>query len=417
MTVLKISGGAPLKGEIPVSGAKNAALPIIAAATAVKGEVTLTNCPRITDVETSINIIEALGGKAAHKENTLTIDCTNLTSAEVPDVLAKKMRSSLTFCGPLLARTGEVAFTKPGGCILGSRPIDLHLKGFKAMGAGIYEENDKIIMKGKLHGAEIPLSFPSVGATQSLMAAACLARGKTTIINPSKEPETFALADFLLSCGARIGFTNSSIEIEGVEELFPTEREVIPDRIEAGTYLCAAALTGGKITLRGITIPTLGIIAPTLQKTGCILTEAENSVTLTAPPRPLPIEKTIVRPYPAFPTDLQPQLCALLSVATGKSEIKETVFEARNRHIPELRKMGAKIEETDSFLITGVSRLRPAELVAYDLRGGAALLIAALAAKGVSSLKNPEHIFRGYENILGKITALNGKVEIVENAH
>ncbi|MCD7854008.1 MAG: UDP-N-acetylglucosamine 1-carboxyvinyltransferase [Clostridiales bacterium] len=414
MPVLRIKGGTPLRGEIYASGAKNAVLPMTAASVLISGKITLTNCPRITDAETSAEIIKALGGCAEFDKNTLTIDCSGLNLTRIPQRLCEKMRSSITFCGPLLARFGCIGFYEPGGCVLGKRPIDLHIMGFKAMGAEVVEERGKITLKGSLKGAEINLPFPSVGATQSLMAAACLAKGTTVITNPSKEPETLALTDFLNACGGKISFYENRVEIEGVEQLHSAKARVIPDRIEAATYLCAAAATRGKITIRGITLSELGIIGDVLKETSCILTEKENGIFLKAPQQLNSVNEITTAPYPGFPTDLQPQICALLSLAHGKSIVKETVFEARNRHIGELIKTGAEIaEENRSFIISGVDCLKSAGLNAYDLRGGAALVIAALAAKGTSEIHNPHHIFRGYEGLIQKITSLGGNIEIL----
>lgn len=414
MPVLRIKGGTPLRGEIYASGAKNAVLPMTAASVLINGRVTLTNCPRIADAETSAEIIKALGGCAEFDKNMLTIDCSGLNLTRIPQRLCEKMRSSITFCGPLLARFGCVGFYEPGGCVLGKRPIDLHIKGFKAMGAEVIEERGKITLKGSLKGAKINLPFPSVGATQSLMAAACLAKGTTVITNPSKEPETLALADFLNLCGGKISFYENKVEIEGVNRLHSAQARVIPDRIEAATYLCAAAATKGEITIKGITISELGIIGDVLKKTGCILTEEHNAVFLKAPQRLNAVDGLTTAPYPGFPTDLQPQICALLSLAQGKSVVTETVFEARNRHIPELIKTGAEITEKNrSFIINGVNSLKGAKLTAFDLRGGAALVIAALAAEGTSEIHNPHHIFRGYEGLIQKITSLGGNIEIL----
>ncbi len=414
MPVLRIKGGTPLRGEIYASGAKNAVLPMTAASVLISGKVTLANCPQITDAEASAEIIKALGGNAEFDENTLTIDCTDLSLTRIPQRLCEKMRSSLTFCGPLLARFGCVSFSEPGGCVLGKRPIDLHIMGFKAMGAEVIEERGKITLKGSLKGAEINLPFPSVGATQSLMAAACLAEGTTVITNPSKEPETLALADFLNSCGGKIYFYENRVEIEGVSRLHSAQTRVITDRIEAATYLCAAAATRGEISVKGISLSELGIIGDVLKKTGCVLIEENNAVSLKAPQQLNAVDEITTAPYPGFPTDLQPQICALLSLARGKSIVKETVFEARNRHIWELIKTEAEItEKNGSFIIKGVTSLKGTRLTAFDLRGGAALVIAALSAEGTSEIHNPHHIFRGYENLTQKITALGGNIEIL----
>ncbi len=411
MSELRIAGGKKLFGKISVSGAKNAILPILGAAAATDGKVTIYNCPDITDVYTSAEIIKELGGNVLFEDGIMYIDSMGINKTSISANTASKMRSSITFCGGLLGRFKEVSFPIPGGCVLGDRPIDLHIDGFKALSAEVFSDESGFTAKGRLKGTDIHLRYPSVGATQNIMTAACFADGKTVIYNPSKEPETKDLADFLNMCGAKINTKSDKIEVEGVGNLSGCFYSVIPDRIEAGTYLFAAAMTGGKITLEGITATELGEVYNVLLKAGCELKSSENSITLKSSGILSPIDKITVSPYPGFPTDLQPQLTSLLSLAKGKSIIEETVFNGRNRHINELNKMGANISEDSSFIINGVPSLHGAEAQCHDLRGGAALTIAALAAKGTSIIKDPEYIFRGYENFVEKLKSLGADIE------
>ncbi len=411
MSELRITGGNRLFGEIVISGAKNAVLPILGAAAAIDGKVRIYNSPDITDVNVCAEIIKELGGKTATENGIMDIDCKGICKTEITKYTACKMRSSVTFCGGLLGRFGEVSFPVPGGCILGDRPIDMHIEGFKALGAEVTCHENGFTARGRLRGADIALRFPSVGATQNIMTAACFAEGKTTIRNPSREPETRDLAAFLNMCGAKIQIKADRIEIYGVGALKGCAYSVIPDRIEAGTYLFGTAMAGGKVTLRGITAEELGVVYNILIKTGCNIKCGEDNVTIKSSDRILPLESITASPYPGFPTDLQPQLTAMLSLARGQSIIKETVFNGRNRHIKELNKMGANIHEDNGFVINGVPSLKGAEVCCYDLRGGAALTIAALAAKGKSVIKEPEYIFRGYEDFTRKLKSVGADIE------
>ncbi|MCD8157897.1 MAG: UDP-N-acetylglucosamine 1-carboxyvinyltransferase [Clostridiales bacterium] len=415
MAEIKISGGRRLRGEITVSGAKNAVLPELAALAGMNGTGVIYNCPDITDIKTSVDIIRYLGGKAELSKGTLYADLNGINSYEIPSEPGCKMRSSITFCGGLLGRFGETVFSKPGGCILGERPIDLHLYGFKALGAETEETEGLIRVKGRLKGTKINLRYPSVGATQNIIIAACYAKGQTVIENPSLEPETLDLIKFLNTCGAGIKVKNSCIYIEGERTLKSKPYCTMPDRIEAGTYLFGAAMTGGKISLRGISPTELGIVWDILRKTGCELKYGRDYISLKSIERLKAIDEIVVKPYPGFPTDLQPQLTAMLSIAKGKSIIKETVFEGRNRHISQLLKFGADIEENKGFIITGTKKLKGADVTAFDLRGGAALCMTALAAEGESRIKNADYIFRGYKNFGEKISDLGGEISIINN--
>lgn len=414
MADMIIKGGNKLFGEVNISGSKNAALPILGAMAAMEGETVLYNCPDITDVNVSMDIIRYLGGEISLEDGAVRADCSGICRAEVPRELGSKMRSSLTFCGGLLGKLGRVRFSPPGGCVLGKRPIDLHLMGFRALGAEIYEENNTIRIQGKLKGADIKLNFPSVGATQNIMIAACFAKGTTVIENPSLEPETRELMSFLNLCGGKTEVREGRIIIEGVGRLTVKPYAIMADRIEAGTYMLGVAMTGGKLSLKGIRYDELGSVCDVLKAAGCEIRGERDRVVIKAVERPRAVGEVRAEPFPGFPTDLQPQLTAMLSVARGISIIKETVFEGRNRHIGELCKMGADIrEEKGAFIINGVEGLKASEVNCYDLRGGAAMIIAALAAEGESRLRNVDYVFRGYEDIGKKIGEIGGKVSII----
>ncbi len=415
MAEMIIKGGNRLFGEVNISGAKNAVLPILGAMAGMRGRAVLYNCPHITDVYVSMEIIRFLGGEISLKEGVAEVLPENIHICSIPEDPGSKMRSSITFCGGLLGRFGKVSFYPPGGCVLGKRPIDLHIKGFKALGAEISEENNMITAKGELKGAEIALGFPSVGATQNIMIAACFAQGTTVIENPSLEPETEELMKYLNICGGDIKKDEGRFIIKGVSELRAKPYSIMSDRIEAGTFMLGAAMTGGKLSLRGIRRDEVGSVCDILMRAGCDIKEDREGVVIKAVERPRAIGEITTGPYPAFPTDLQPQLTAMLSVAAGKSVVRETVFENRDRHIGELIKLGADIkEEGGYFVINGIKALRSGCVVCHDLRGGAAMLMAALAAKGESRLKNAEYIFRGYENIDKKIRDIGGIAEITD---
>ncbi|MCD8090092.1 MAG: UDP-N-acetylglucosamine 1-carboxyvinyltransferase [Clostridiales bacterium] len=414
MTEINIKGGRRLKGETDVSGAKNAVLPQIAALVGMKGEGVIYNCPDIADVKTSVEIIRNLGGNAGLEEGRLYADLRNIDKFEIPAGPGGKMRSAITFCGGLLGRFGEVVFSEPGGCVLGARPIDIHLNGFKVLGAEVKYEGERIRVRGKLKGSKIKLKYPSVGATQNLIIAACFAEGETVLKNPSLEPETVDLINFLNACGGEIKVRDGCIYIKGEKDLRPKPYRVMADRIEAGTFLFAAAMTGGGISLRGITRKNMGVVWNVLEGCGCELKEEKKVLSLKAPERLKAAKEITVRPYPGFPTDLQPQLTAMLSVAEGRSIINETVFEGRNKHIGQLLKMGADITEEKGFIINGVKSLKGAEVTAFDLRGCAALCLGALGAEGESRIKNAGYIFRGYENFEEKIKDLGGEISILK---
>jgi UDP-N-acetylglucosamine 1-carboxyvinyltransferase len=418
MRQYRICGGARLSGAVTIGGAKNAVLPILSAACLNESESVIHNCPRISDTFATIEILEGLGFRVEFTGNTLTIYPAKNVTYEVPDECAKKMRSSILFMGALLARTGKVNIALPGGCNLGERAIDMHIKGLEAMGAKIHLENEKLFChtneKG-LHGAKIKLNFPSVGATENLLIAAALAQGETVIENAAREPEVGDLAAFLKKLGAEIrGAGTSTIIIRGAKNFAKeTTHTIIPDRIVAGTYLVAAAITAGEIRLTNVNPFDLAPFTAYLSEMGCELHAKETEVILKAPERLIAAPRIVTKVHPGFPTDMQAQFVAALSVAEGQSELTETIFEGRSAHARELRKMGAKIHLTankQTFVINGVPRLHGATVAAHDLRCGAALVLAALAASGETIVQNAEFVERGYESIETDLAAIGAKI-------
>ncbi|MCL2576984.1 MAG: UDP-N-acetylglucosamine 1-carboxyvinyltransferase [Defluviitaleaceae bacterium] len=424
MRQYRIRGGKRLSGELSIGGAKNSVLPILAAACLNESETIIHNCPRISDTLETIKILEGIGFRTEFLENTLKIYPAKDLSHEIPDECVKKMRSSILFMGALLAQTGKVNLALPGGCNLGERAINLHIRGLEAMGAKICEEEKKLFCKigeNGLNGAKIKLDFPSVGATENLLIAAVKAKGETVIENAAREPEISDLALFLKKLGAEIrGAGTGTIIINGTNKNFRKKiaHEIIPDRIVAGTYLVAAAMTTGDIKLTNVRPFELAPFTMYLSEMGCNLRAEENSVTLHAPKRLKAAGRIITKVHPGFLTDMQAQFVAALSIADKRSEITETIFEGRNSHVPELRKMGANIHLTadkQTFEIDGVERLRGANVAAHDLRCGAALVLAALSADGETIVQNSEFVERGYESIEKDLTSLGGdiKLEIV----
>jgi len=411
-----IEGGEKLKGTLKINGSKNAALPILAAAVLNGSISVLNNCPQISDTKIAILILKHIGCNVETEEKTVIINSANISKTEIPDELVKKMRSSIIFMGPMLTRFKRVSISYPGGCELGKRPIDLHLSAFKKMGAKI-EENNGIISCSceQLKGCDIKLSFPSVGATQNIILAAVLAEGTTKITNCAKEPEVTDLCKFLVKCGANItGEGTSEIKITGVKKLKPTNHTIIPDRIEAGTYLIMAAVSGGKITLENIIPGHLSALITILSKAGCKIKKDTSSLTLKPPKQLINVPFIQTLPYPGIPTDLQPQLTVLATLSKGICGFEETIFENRIGHIPELIKMGANItiKNNREFSVTGLKQLYGKEVSAKDLRGGAALITAALCAKGVTVVNNSSHIERGYENIVENLLKLGANITL-----
>ncbi len=402
---LIIKGGLRIEGEIAVQGAKNSALPLLAATVLCRGQTELYNCPRLSDCDAACRILSALGCTCRREGNVVCVDASALGSSEVSEKLMREMRSSIIFMGALLGRTGQCRLSFPGGCEIGSRPIDFHLDAFRRMGAKIREEHGYITCAAvKLRGTKISLPLPSVGATENVMLAAVLAEGVTEIHNAAREPEICDLAGFLTRCGAKIeGAGTGVIHIEGVKRLSPCRYTVMPDRIAAATYLCCGAITRGEILLTHADMASLGLVVPVLEQIGCsIYGFGGDSIYLNARrtlKAPLRIRTA---PYPGFPTDAQPPLMALCATLPGTTMFAETVFENRYRHVSELTRLGANIKvEGQVAVVEGVSRLTGAELEAGDLRGGAAMVTAGLFAEGTTKIGHICYINRGYEDIEG----------------
>jgi len=411
-----IEGGVPLKGKVRISGAKNSALPLMAACLLTEGRCQLKNVPQLVDIITMKKVLEGLGSVIERENEGLKIDCTSLSNYEAPYELVRMMRASILVLGPLLARLGRARVSLPGGCAIGRRPVDLHLKGFVQMGAKIEVREGYIEAYAKrgLKGDNIYLDLPSVGATENIMLAASLARGVTVIEGASRAPEIIELATFLRKMGAKIeGVGTDSIRVEGVRELHPASYSIIPDRIEAGTLLIAGAITGGEVVLKEILPHHLGIVLAKLREMGMEIEVKDNQIRILGNnPRPVKI-KTL--PYPGFPTDLQPQMTSLACLAQGTSIITETVFEDRFAHIAELQRMGAQIERKGQMVIVkGVPFLEGTIVKASDIRGGAALVLAGLAARGVTQICDIHHIDRGYERLEEKLSRLGARIKRVE---
>ncbi|MCX7883526.1 MAG: UDP-N-acetylglucosamine 1-carboxyvinyltransferase [Caloramator sp.] len=418
MDRILISGGRKLTGKVKVSAAKNSVLPIIAASLLCPFECKLEGIPFLDDVCVICDVLSSIGADISQnkKSNKITIKAANISSIEPPYELVRKMRASFLVIGPLLSRFGKCRISLPGGCNIGTRPIDLHLKGFSALGAdvrlghGYVEASCK-----KLKGAKIYLDFPSVGATENIMMAATLSQGETIIENAAEEPEVVDLSNFLNSMGANIiGAGTDTIRIEGVKELKGTIHQVIPDRIEAGTYMVAAAITQGNVVVENVILEHIRPVIAKLQEAGVTVVEEQNKVKVIANDFPKSVDiKTL--PYPGFPTDMQAQFMALMSIAKGTSIITETVFENRFMHVTELKRMGANIKiDGRSAVIEGVPKLTGAQVKATDLRAGAALVLAGLVAEGKTEISDIHHLDRGYVNIVEKMQSIGADIQRIE---
>ncbi|SCW48991.1 UDP-N-acetylglucosamine 1-carboxyvinyltransferase [Paenibacillus tianmuensis] len=402
MEKLVIEGGKPLSGAIRIHGAKNAALPILAASIMAEGTFTIENVPNLSDIHVMLGILRALGCRAELVGDNVIVSTNAVHQFHIPESLMNQMRSSIFLMGPLLSRLGRVELYQPGGCAIGERKIDLHLQGLAALGAHIEENGSQIVCTAnELQGAEIVLDYPSVGATENIMMAAAMARGMTTITNAAREPEIQDLQNFLNAMGARIiGAGTDTITIEGVSELTPCTYRIIPDRIVAGTLMIAAAATRGNVTLEKVCPAHLTSAIHVLKRAGVQIAINGDIMNVCALGRPKSVERIVTSPYPSFPTDLQSQIMVLLSLADGVSIVKETVFEGRFKHVDELSRMGADIRvDLNSAYIRGVPRLYGATVEATDLRAGAALVIAGLAAQGSTVIEQIHHIDRGYDRI------------------
>jgi len=414
MSILRIGGGTALSGSVSVHGAKNSVLPIMAASILGKGETLIHNCPRLSDVDAAVKILRYLGCRVERDGSTVFIDSSPMDRCDIPDALMREMRSSSIFLGAVLGRAGKAVLSMPGGCELGPRPIDMHLKAMRGLGAFIDERGGNLLCSGeKLRGCRIDLAFPSVGATENSMIAACAASGTTTITNAAMEPEIRDLADYLGKLGANIkGAGTSIIVVEGGRpDGFYTEHRVIPDRIVASTYLAAAASSGGTVDVTDIVPGDLRAVTDAFSEMGCRLKVYSDSISIDASnglkaPRPI-----TTRPYPGFPTDAQPMVLAACTLAKGTAVFVETIFENRYRHVEELRRMGADIKVDGRVaMVSGVDRLFGASVVAGDLRGGAALVTAALAAEGMTEVSGVKHIDRGYDGLAESLRSLGADI-------
>ncbi|WP_153126325.1 UDP-N-acetylglucosamine 1-carboxyvinyltransferase [Peribacillus tepidiphilus] len=418
MEKIIVRGGNRLSGEVKVEGAKNSVLPVIAATLlASHGKSVIHDVPTLSDVYTINEVLRNLNADVAFENNTITVDASRELFVEAPFEYVRKMRASVLVMGSLLARNGKARVALPGGCAIGSRPLDQHLKGFEAMGAKVKVGNGflEAHVDGKLHGAKIYLDFPSVGATENIMMAAVLAEGTTIIDNAAKEPEIVDLANFLNKMGAKVkGAGTATIKIEGVDALHGTEHTIIPDRIEAGTFMVAAAITQGNVLVRGAVSEHMTSLIAKMQEMGVEIREEQDGLRVIGPEKLKAVDiKTM--PHPGFPTDMQSQMMALLLRAHGTSMITETVFENRFMHVEEFRRMNADIKiEGRSVIINGPSDLQGAEVAATDLRAAAALILAGLVSEGVTRVTELKHLDRGYVKFHEKLAALGADIERVK---
>jgi len=421
MDTFVIEGGAPLRGSVRVAVSKNSALPILAATLLVEGETRLEGVPALRDVDTLLRLLRALGcAVERNADGSITVAAQDLTPCEAPYDIVKEMRASFCVLGPLVARRGRARVSLPGGCNLGVRPIDLHLKGLRALGARLHVDGGYVEAQGPLRGEEMFLAgaFGStVLGTANVLMAAALAPGRSVIEAAACEPEVADLARFLVACGARIsGIGSPRLEIEGVTSLRGTRWRPIPDRMEAGTFLAAAAITGGDVTVEGASADHMGAVIETLREAGCAVERRPEGIRLRGPDRPKPIEVTTY-PYPGFPTDLQAPITSLATVADGMSVFTEKIYPERFMHVPELNRMGANVRKHEtSSIVHGVKSLSGAEVMASDIRGGASLLVAGLAARGTTTVHRVYHVDRGYDAIEEKLAALGARVRRVAEA-
>ena len=414
---VSVRGGKQLEGEIRVQGAKNSALPILAAAVLCKTQVTLYNCPRLTDCDAAMRILTTLGCTCRREGNAVTINPSVISGVDIPVSLMREMRSSIIFSGALLGREKNCRLSFPGGCEIGARPIDFHLAAFKRMGVSVNDEHGYLICRAdRLSGAVIRLPLPSVGATENIMLAAVLAEGVTEIHNAAREPEIVDLADFLVKCGAKIkGAGSGFIRIEGVRELYGCDYSIMPDRIAAATYLCCGAITRGELLLTNADFLSCEPVLSVLEQTGCsVYRFGEDCIYLNARKKLKPPSTIRTAAHPGFPTDAQPVLMALCTAINGTTIFVETIFENRYRHASELSRLGAKINvEGRVAVVEGAERLSGAELMATDLRGGAAMIVAGLFADGITKIGNAGYIYRGYEDIEMRLKSVGADIKAV----
>jgi len=403
MSNLIIEGGNRLVGEIMIGGAKNSTLPLLAATILCSGKCVLNNCPRLSDVDTSLKILAGLGCTYKREGNTVTVDTSNINGCEIPENLMREMRSSIVFLGAIAARCGAAKLSSPGGCELGPRPIDLHLMALRQMGMYINEDHGLLDCKiiDQLKGSDITLSIPSVGATENIMLSAATAKGITIVQNAAREPEISDLADFLNKCGAKVyGAGTGSVVIEGVKKLSPCEHTVIPDRITAATYMAAGAITRGDLLIKNILKEHLIPVLSSFESAGCQLKYYKNALRIKTDHRLKRIEKINTLAYPGFPTDAGPPIMAMTTIADGTSMFVENIFDNRFKVVDELKRLGAKVDVVGRVaVVEGVKSLSGAAVMSTDLRGGAALVVAGLAAHGQTVVGAVNHIDRGYESI------------------
>ena len=412
MDKLLIEGGSRLSGEIAISGAKNAALPILCAALLTAEPVTFTNVPQLNDIGTLLELLGQMGVKVARAGDTVTLDASGLNNPVAPYEMVKTMRASILVLGPLVARCGEARVSLPGGCAIGARPVDQHIKGLQAMGAEVRVEHGYVhATVPRLKGARLFTDMVTVTGTENLMMAAALADGETVIENAAREPEVVDLANCLVAMGAQISGAGSDvIRIRGVERLHGATHRIMPDRIETGTYLCAAAVTGGSVRLTGTSSSYLDAVIDKLMDAGCEVVSERDAIRLSAPAR-LNAVSLRTAPYPAFPTDMQAQFMAINCVASGVAMIRETIFENRFMHAVELQRLGADIRiDGNTAVVQGVAKLEGATVMATDLRASASLVVAGLVAEGETMIERIYHLDRGYERLEEKLAALGAKV-------
>lgn len=410
-----IKGGKRLDGEIYLQGSKNSSLPVLAATVLVDGVSVIHNCPDLTDVTAAVKILEHLGCTVTREGDTVTVDSRFVTGHSIPDTLMREMRSSIVFLGSILGRTGNARLSSPGGCEIGLRPIDLHISSLKAMGVSVDESRGYVTCKKEKRRTDtvISLSFPSVGATENIILAGALGEGRTVILNAAREPEIRDLADFLNSCGCRVELTNQgTVIIDAVERAHGTVHRIIPDRIAAITYLSAVAVTGGDVLITNTDTDDYRTVLPFFEGAGCEIAAERKKIRIKMNRRPLSLGDIRTMPYPGFPTDAQAPLMTVACLARGTSVIVENIFEGRFKHVGELVRMGAKIRlEGRVALIDGVESLYGTRVECPDLRAGAALVVAGLAAKGVTTVCSLNHIDRGYENIEACLKGLGADIE------
>ena len=417
MSYYEIQGGRPLSGSLAIHGAKNSVLPILAACLLAPGQSVIHNCPDLSDVSATLDILRLLGCRASREGPTVTVDATALCRCNIPEHLMREMRSSVIFLGALLSRLGETELSYPGGCELGPRPIDLHLSALRLLGAEIWEEQGALCCRRGRNprGRELCLSIPSVGATENAMLAACGCHGLTTVVGAAQEPEIVDLQNFLRAMGAKIdGAGTPTLTIEGGAPLHPAEYWVMGDRIAAATYLCGAAAASGEVSITGVAPETLTAVLSCLEEAGCTLRTGPDQIVLASstPLQGIPPVRTA--PYPGFPTDAQAILMAALAGGEGATLFVENIFDSRYRHVDELRRMGADIQVAGrAAMVSGVGRLHGAAVRSTDLRGGAALVVAALGAEGATQVSELRHIRRGYQDLDRNFRALGADIREV----